>query len=512
MPARKKRLTYMIISLLSILIMNCPLIIVAAAATESPIVTIATVNAMPGTTVNVPLSIDVPGGMAGYGLEIQYDPSVLTPSTTVQIGTTGGISGQTYNPAYSTNTIFVAWSGSSVLTSGGSLVVVTFTVNSNAKSGNTSLSWCAANIVVNDINGSDITNNFSFINGAINVQATANDTDAELSDLQINGTTVAGFTPATHIYDVVLAAGTTTVPTVTAIANDTSKATAVVTAAAGLPGATTILVTAEDGATTQAYTINFTVRAIGIPIFMIGTAEAKPGATVSVPISINDQVGIAGYGLEIQYDPSILTPATTVQIGTASGISDQTYNPTYSANTIFIAWSSSSALTSDGSVAVVTFTVNSNAKACNTSLSWCMANIAVNDINGNDITKNINFANGAINIRGEGTTDECFIATAAFGSKFDWPVALLRHFRDQYLLTNSWGTAFVNCYYQYSPPIAATIATSQPLKLLVRILLAPIIAVVYIMYHPLMIIFLILLVGFLTYWFRFRRRYIHTLV
>jgi hypothetical protein len=30
----------------------------------------------------------------------------------------------------------------------------------------------------------------------------------------------------------------------------------------------------------------------------------------------------------------------------------------------------------------------------------------------------------------------CFIATAAFGSKFTWPVSLLRHFRDQFLLTN----------------------------------------------------------------------------
>jgi hypothetical protein len=28
--------------------------------------------------------------------------------------------------------------------------------------------------------------------------------------------------------------------------------------------------------------------------------------------------------------------------------------------------------------------------------------------------------------------DECFIATAAFGSKFYWPVALLRSFRDDY--------------------------------------------------------------------------------
>lgn len=106
--------------------------------------------------------------------------------------------------------------------------------------------------------------------------------------------------------------------------------------------------------------------------------------------------------------------------------------------------------------------------------------------------------------------DECFIATAAFGSKFDWPVALLRHFRDQYLLTNSVGTAFVNFYYQNSPPIAAFIAGSQPLKALVRVLLAPVIAIVYMIYHPMLmgiamfIIFLICL-----YWLR--RRYIFSI-
>ena len=82
------------------------------------------------------------------------------------------------------------------------------------------------------------------------------------------------------------------------------------------------------------------------------------------------------------------------------------------------------------------------------------------------------------------STDECFIATAAFGTKFDWPVALLRHFRDQFLLTNDLGTAFVNFYYHKSPPIAAFIAQSEPLRVFVRILLAPIIAIVYLLYHP----------------------------
>lgn len=87
----------------------------------------------------------------------------------------------------------------------------------------------------------------------------------------------------------------------------------------------------------------------------------------------------------------------------------------------------------------------------------------------------------------------CFIATAAFGSKFTWPVALLREFRDQYLLTNSWGTSFVSFYYKHSPPIAATIASSQPLKILVKVFLAPVIGVVYVIYHPLLPATLLLL-------------------
>ncbi len=91
----------------------------------------------------------------------------------------------------------------------------------------------------------------------------------------------------------------------------------------------------------------------------------------------------------------------------------------------------------------------------------------------------------------ERQVDECFIATAAFGSKFYWPVALLRQFRDQYLLNNSWGRILVNYYYQKSPALAAIIAESEPLKGMVRLLLAPIVAGVYLIYHP----WLLLLMG-----------------
>ncbi len=83
--------------------------------------------------------------------------------------------------------------------------------------------------------------------------------NATLNDLTVNGTTVSGFDPDVLSYDVELPAETTVVPTVTATVYDTGKATAVVTPAGGLPGTTTVLVTAEDGSTTETYSVNFTV-------------------------------------------------------------------------------------------------------------------------------------------------------------------------------------------------------------------------------------------------------------
>lgn len=82
--------------------------------------------------------------------------------------------------------------------------------------------------------------------------------DATLSDIKVDGTTVAGFDPATLTYGVELPYGTTVVPTVTTTTTD-MNANAVVTPAASLPGTTSVLVTAEDGTTTQTYNVNFTI-------------------------------------------------------------------------------------------------------------------------------------------------------------------------------------------------------------------------------------------------------------
>lgn len=80
--------------------------------------------------------------------------------------------------------------------------------------------------------------------------------------------------------------------------------------------------------------------------------------------------------------------------------------------------------------------------------------------------------------------DECFIATAAYGSKFEPAVVLLRHFRDDYLLNNKFGKSFVEFYYKHSPPIAKFIAHSAVLKNIVKLLLTPFVLVVYGLYNP----------------------------
>ena len=83
---------------------------------------------------------------------------------------------------------------------------------------------------------------------------------ATLKSITIDGEALENFDPATESYNVTLPYGTITVPTVAAVCTS-SKANAVVTPAADVNSAATIVVTAEDGSTTKTYTINFSVAA-----------------------------------------------------------------------------------------------------------------------------------------------------------------------------------------------------------------------------------------------------------
>jgi hypothetical protein len=79
-----------------------------------------------------------------------------------------------------------------------------------------------------------------------------------LSDLTVDGSTIAGFGSTSISYSVELPFGTATVPTVAATTTD-AGASAVVTAAASIPGTTSIAVTAADGVSTSTITVSFTI-------------------------------------------------------------------------------------------------------------------------------------------------------------------------------------------------------------------------------------------------------------
>jgi len=70
----------------------------------------------------------------------------------------------------------------------------------------------------------------------------------------------------------------------------------------------------------------------------------------------------------------------------------------------------------------------------------------------------------------------CFIATAAYGTPMAEEIQTLREFRDEYLLINPLGQAFVDFYYKVSPPIAKFITEHPSLKPIVRAGLVPIVA------------------------------------
>ncbi len=95
-------------------------------------------------------------------------------------------------------------------------------------------------------------------------------TDGILRNLTVNGNTVTGFGGNTYTYSVTLPAGTTAIPTVAATP-DSSLSTVVIIQATSLPGSATVVVTAQDGITTETYTVNFVLS---------GTAQCNVNGSV----------------------------------------------------------------------------------------------------------------------------------------------------------------------------------------------------------------------------------------
>ncbi len=118
-------------------------------------------------------------------------------------------------------------------------------------------------------------------------------TDATLSDLRVDGTTVSGFNSLFYNYEHKVPFGTTEVPAVTATTSNTS-ASYVVNDPAGLPGTTEVAVTAQDGVTTQSYFVDFVFKPeVGAP-----APTHDPGDVISVYSDVYTDI------TPVDYNPS----------------------------------------------------------------------------------------------------------------------------------------------------------------------------------------------------------------
>lgn len=106
-----------------------------------------------------------------------------------------------------------------------------------------------------------------------------------------------------------------------------------------------------------------------------------------------------------------------------------------------------------------------------------------------------------------GTSKECFIATAAYGSGEAWQVEYLRSFRDRILSKSAAGRFFIRQYYAHSPAAADFISGRPALRFTVSSMLS---AAIYAMIHPYIFsasfFVLIAAVILLVYVFKVRRR------
>jgi hypothetical protein len=106
---------------------------------------------------------------------------------------------------------------------------------------------------------------------------TAAGSDATLSDLKVDGSTISGFSAGVINYTISLPNGTTVIPQITTATTTDGAATKVITQATALPGSATVVVTSQNTLVTKTYTVNYILSG---PSVKAPTPPARPIADV----------------------------------------------------------------------------------------------------------------------------------------------------------------------------------------------------------------------------------------
>lgn len=119
--------------------------------------------------------------------------------------------------------------------------------------------------------------------------------DATLSDLQVDGATIAGFGPGVFDYTVDLPNGTTDIPQITTATTTDPDATTNITQAPAIPGDATVEVTSQNGNVMETYTVSFIISG---PSTAAPTPPTRPANDVKSIFSnryLDSQVSVDTY-------------------------------------------------------------------------------------------------------------------------------------------------------------------------------------------------------------------------
>jgi len=168
--------------------------------------------------------------------------------------------------------------------------------------------------------------------------------EATLKELTASsGVLNPAFSPATTSYIDTLPVGTTVVPTITALVNET-HAKKVITPAGSIVGSTNVVVTAEDGTTTKTYSIAFAVKkssdaflksisagsGVFKPVFKKGTfayTVTLPSGTTVVPTVT--AVADTSVASTLITQPVSTTGTATIVVTSEDGKNANTYTLTF---------------------------------------------------------------------------------------------------------------------------------------------------------------------------------------
>ena len=145
--------------------------------------------------------------------------------------------------------------------------------------------------------------------------------------------------------------------------------------------------------------------------FTVGSCDASPGETVSIPISLSSNSGFVSMSLSVTYDTSALTLISYDDTGVIVGASHSShfispYVLTWENDTL------TSNITSTGTIVYLTFLVSEDAKEQDYSIIVRIPTDGILDANGNTVSANS--AMGTITVSAE---HECSFGTWEYYSK-----------------------------------------------------------------------------------------------